>query len=72
MGTNGHNTGALPKLNVSMSERERARLERLAGLRGAKPSRVLAEAVIHMLATIEDGEPVRYVVPSERAERESQ
>jgi hypothetical protein len=55
---------------VSLSDRERARLTRLAELRGSKPSRVLADAVTHMLATLELNEPVHYVVPSEQAERE--
>jgi hypothetical protein len=70
MSTNGHNMATLPKINVSLSDRERARLTRLAELRGSKPSRVLADAVTHMLATLELNESVHYVVPSEQAERE--
>jgi hypothetical protein len=57
--------GGLPKINVSLSERERTRLQRLTQLRGAKPSRVVADAVTHMLASIELKEPVHVVVPSE-------
>jgi hypothetical protein len=60
----------VPKINISLSDRERARLVRLTRLRGAKYSRVLADAVVHMLATIELNEPVRVVVPSEQAEAE--
>lgn len=63
------NTPALPKVNVSLSDRERARLERLARLRGAKYSRVVADAVTHMLASLELGQPINYVVPSEQAEQ---
>jgi metal-responsive CopG/Arc/MetJ family transcriptional regulator len=69
----GHNMDALPKINVSLSDRERARLERLARLRGGKRSRVIADAVTHMLASIEMKEPIHYVVPSEdQTEREAQ
>lgn len=61
-----HNMGTVPKVNVSLSDRERTRLDRLASMRGSKPSRVIADAVTHMLASIELGEPVHYVVPSEQ------
>lgn len=61
----GDNKGALPKINVSLSDRERARLERLAAMRGTRYSRVLADAVVHMLASIELNESIHYVVPSE-------
>lgn len=70
MEANRHNSSALPKINVSLSERERARLDRLAELRGAKPSRVLADAVTHMLASLELGDAIHYVVPSEQAEHD--
>lgn len=62
------NTPALPKVNVSLSDRERARLERLARLRGTKYSRVIADAVTHTLASLELGQPINYVVPSEQDE----
>jgi hypothetical protein len=54
-------------MNISLSETERQRLERLASMRGGKYSRAVNDAVIHLLATIESGEPVHYVVPSEQA-----
>ena len=57
--------GGLPKINVSLSERERTRLQRLTQLRGAKSSRVVADAVTHLLASIELQEPIHVVVPSE-------
>ena len=62
------NTPALPKVNVSLSDRERARLERLAQRRGAKYSRVIADAITHMLASLELGQPIHYVVPSEQSQ----
>jgi hypothetical protein len=61
---------ALPRINVSLTDRERDRLERLAARRGAKYSRVLADAVTHMLASLELREPIHVEVPSEQAERE--
>lgn len=61
----------LPKINISLSDRERARLDRLVRLRGGKYSRVLADAVTHMLATIELHESVHVVVPSEQAAEHS-
>lgn len=61
----GQNMHALPKVNVSLNDRERARLERLADLRGAKVSRVIADAVTHTLASLELAEPIHVVVPSE-------
>ena len=39
---------------------------------GAKCSRVIADAVTHMLARLELGQPINYVVPSERTEQEEQ
>jgi hypothetical protein len=64
-----HNTGDLPRINVSLSRAELARLERLKQVRReGRASRVLADAVIHMLASIELQEPIHYTVPSEQEE----
>jgi hypothetical protein len=60
----------LPKLNLSLNERERARLDRLAQIRGTKVNRAVNEAVIHILASIELNEAIHYTVPSEQGQRE--
>lgn len=60
----------MAKVNVSLNEREKARLERLAALRGEKFSRVFNAAVVHMLASIEADEEIHYVVPSEQQQQE--
>lgn len=70
MASTGHNRRDVPRFNVYMSDRGRARLERLARMRSANLSRVVEEAVVHLLATVELGEPVRYIVPSEQREEE--
>lgn len=70
MASTGQNKPVLPRFNVYMSDRGRARLERLARMRSANLSRVVEEAVVHLLATVELGEPVRYIVPSEQHEDE--
>ena len=65
----GHNRRDVPKLNLTLSTQERERLQRLARMRGgAKMSRVVADAVVHMLATLELGEAVHYIVPSEQGQ----
>lgn len=70
---NGCDEGFVPKLNLSVSPVERARLERLSQMRGgAKLSRVVADAVIHTMASIELHEQVHYVVPSERDKAEEE
>lgn len=66
----GQNRHALAKLTVSFTDRERARLERVANARGTNLSRLLAEAVIHLAATIELGQQIHYLVPSEQAEQD--
>jgi hypothetical protein len=68
----GDNMRTLPRINISLSERERSRLERLATRRGAKYSRVLADAVTHMLASLELREPIHVEVPSEQAREEGE
>ena len=55
----------MPKITISQSESEMARLQRLAKLWGVKPSRAIAWAVIHALESVERGEGVRTVVRSE-------
>ena len=56
----------VPKITISLGEREYARLQRLAQLRGTKLSRAIADSVTHTLATIELRRPVEVVVPSEQ------
>lgn len=56
----------MPRINISLSDRDRTRLERLAGMRGGNMSRAVSEAVIHTLASVELGEGVHYVIPSEQ------
>lgn len=55
----------MPKITISQSEGEMARLQRLAKLWGVKPSRAIAWAIIHALESVERGEGVRTVVRSE-------
>ena len=63
----------VPKITISLGPREYARLQRLAGLRGTKVSRAIADAITHTLATIELRRPVEVVIPSEQeAEKETQ
>ena len=64
------NMRTLPRINISLSERERSRLERLATRRGTKLSRAISDAVTHMLASLELREPIHVEVPSEQAELE--
>lgn len=61
----GDNRRELPKITVSLTEKERDRLERLAQRWGTKYSRALALAVTHALASLEAGEQIHTVVPSE-------
>lgn len=62
------NTPALPKgaLSVRLSERARHRLELLAQKRDASYTQVINDALIHMQATYERGEPIHTFVPSEQ------
>lgn len=48
------------------TDRDRARLELLRQRLDAGTSDVLRRALIHMLASLERGEPLHAVVPSER------
>ena len=59
-----HN-GGLRRISIRLSDTDRDRLERLAALRGARVSRVVADAVIHMLASVELRDPIHVVPPSE-------
>jgi hypothetical protein len=43
---------ALPRMNITMTEVEKQRLELLAASLGVKPSRAIAMAVVHMLGTL--------------------
>lgn len=45
-------TGALPRMNISLTDAERDRLEALARRLGVKPSRAIAMAVAHTLVTV--------------------
>ena len=59
----------VPKITISLGDREYARLQRLAHLRGTKFSRAIGDSVTHTLATIELRRPVEVVVPSEQEEK---
>jgi len=61
-----HNSAAVPRINVSLNEREQARLHRLMALRGTRASRTIADALTHMLASMELRHPIELVVPSEK------
>jgi hypothetical protein len=67
----GENRRDVPKITISLSDAERARLERLAQRWGTKYSRALALAVTHALASLEIGEAIHTVVPSEQRPEEA-
>jgi hypothetical protein len=52
---------AVPRMNISMTEVERARLFRLAERWEVKPARAIARAVLHTLETLDAGEPIHSV-----------
>lgn len=56
----------VPKLNLSLTDEEYDRIQRLAKLRGATRGRAITEAVVHTLASIEHGERLWATVPSEQ------
>ena len=59
----------MPKITISQSDAEMARLQRLSRLWGEVPSRVIARTVIHALASVEDRQGIRTVVPSEHPDQ---
>lgn len=58
----------MPRMNLSLDDQDRARLQRLAELRDRTMSSAVGEAIAHTLATIELGEPIHYAIPSEQPE----
>lgn len=55
----------MPKITITQSDEELERLERLARLWGSGPSRAIAWAIRHSLASIERGQGILTIVPSE-------
>lgn len=52
---------AVPRMNISMTEAERARLFRLAERWEVKPARAIARAVLHANESLDAGEPIHSV-----------
>jgi hypothetical protein len=59
-----HNTD-VPRMTISFTAAERARLERLARRWGVPYSRALAMAVVHALSSLEREELIHTTLPSE-------
>jgi len=64
----------VPRGDITLhpTDRDRARLAKLLRLVDANTSDILRRALIHMLATLERGEPLHVTVPSEQGERGDQ
>jgi hypothetical protein len=61
--------GGMAQLNVRLSDRGEARLERLCDVLGMGKTDVVERSLVHLLATLERGEKADLVVPSEWGER---
>lgn len=53
-------------LTVRLNPRQRARLQRLTRMLDATQAQTVNEALVHLLATLEMGQPVHRFVPSEQ------
>jgi predicted transcriptional regulator len=53
-------------LTVRLNPRQRARLQRLTNMLDATQAQTVNEALVHLLATLEMGQPVHRFVPSEQ------
>jgi hypothetical protein len=53
-------------LTVRLNPRQRARLQRLTKMLDATQAQTVHEALVHLLATLEMGQPVHRFVPSEQ------
>ena len=60
----------VPKMTLSMTAVERARLERLAARWGVKPSRAVALAVTHATETLDQNQTFHTVVTGEEQENQ--
>jgi hypothetical protein len=58
---------SMAQLNVRLSDRGEARLERLCDLLGMSKTDVVERGLVHLLATLERREKADLVVPSEWA-----
>jgi hypothetical protein len=57
-----------PEVEIDLSGHQLERLERLARMRGTDYGQVLDEAIAHLLASLELGQPVHSAVPSEQGQ----
>ncbi len=57
-------------LTVRLNPRQRARLQRLTKMLDATQAQTVNEALVHLLATLEMGQPVHRFVPSEQQSSE--
>jgi hypothetical protein len=53
------------RLNINIDERDELRVNRLSHLLGLNRSDAVRLAIVHMLATVERGEPTYQISPSE-------
>jgi len=60
---------SMAQLNVRLSDRGEARLERLCDLLGMSKTDVVERSLVHLMATLERREKADMVVPSEWEDR---